>query len=183
MLLFFDMDDVICDLMTPWLSAINAVSGESLRREDITDWDVGRFTRIGNQAYQFIHEPWLYGSLRLMPGAARVLGRLIDAGHDIYILTAAVPEAATPKAHWVDEHLPWLGHRRMWLGHDKWRLARPGALMVDDKPANIRDWRAAGGIGLVFDQPWNQDVTGPRVRSWPELERWVAQHARQGAAV
>ena len=44
---------------------------------------------------------------------------------------------------------------------------------VDDAPHNIDALRAAGNTVIVFDQPYNPEVPGPRARSWPEVERLV----------
>ena len=44
---------------------------------------------------------------------------------------------------------------------------------VDDAPHNIEALRAAGNPVIVFDQPYNAEVAGPRAGSWPEVERLV----------
>lgn len=182
MRLYLDLDDTLRDLVGPWLTAINAVTGERLTPADITDWELGQFTRLGERAYQFIHEPWLYRQTRLFPGAARVTARLTDTVPIVRILTAEVPEAHAVNCEWVDRHLPWIGHRHMIACHDKSLLARPGDVLVDDKPTNIRDWRAAGGIGVVYDRPWNQQVARPRVYSWDGLWLWLRRYMQTGVA-
>jgi len=44
------------------------------------------------------------------------------------------------------------------LTRDKSLLARPRAVLVDDSDANVDAFRAAGGAGIVFPQPWNRAV-------------------------
>jgi 5'-nucleotidase len=45
---------------------------------------------------------------------------------------------------------------------------------VDDSPDEVRTLRSAGHLAVVFDQPWNRDVPGPRVHGWSQLPRQLA---------
>ena len=44
---------------------------------------------------------------------------------------------------------------------------------IDDAAHNVLALRAAGNHVIVFDAPYNQDVDGPRARSWEEAEALV----------
>ena len=50
-------------------------------------------------------------------------------------------------------------------------------MYIDDGPHNIVQLRAAGFNAIVFDQPYNQDLKGPRVKNWAELEEMVIELA------
>ena len=52
-------------------------------------------------------------------------------------------------------------------------------LYVDDAPHNVLALRAAGNRVVIFDQPYNRDLDGDRVRSWAEMEDVVAFAAAQ----
>lgn len=39
---------------------------------------------------------------------------------------------------------------------------------IDDSPANIDVLRAAGQQVVVFEQDYNLDCTGPRIRDWSD---------------
>lgn len=50
-------------------------------------------------------------------------------------------------------------------------------IYVDDAPHNIAALRAAGRYAIVFDQPYNQAVDGPRARNWEELVTMIGEYA------
>ena len=57
------------------------------------------------------------------------------------------------KRRWLDRKIgPGLD---VVLSGRKTRLARPGAVLIDDSEHHIRDWEAAGGHGILFPQVWN----------------------------
>jgi len=71
----------------------------------------------------------------------------------ILSLPQATGACTEGKLRWLD--------RRIGPGPDvvlcgrKERLARPGAVLIDDSDHIIRDWEAAGGHGILFPQVWN----------------------------
>lgn len=63
-------------------------------------------------------------------------------------------EAERHKRAWVARHLGPDVPVICCLSRDKPRHMRaPGDILVDDRPANVSDWVAAGGRGLVWDGP------------------------------
>jgi para-nitrobenzyl esterase len=73
------------------------------------------------------------------------------------------PEAAADKYEWIEERWPDIPVRLGPYSHDKWRHARPGDILVDDRPSNIQEWREAGGIAV--------QVTADYDRALAELEQ------------
>jgi hypothetical protein len=74
---------------------------------------------------------------------------------DVQILTA-LPSRATfesallDKKRWVHKHFG--KNIKVNFGpysSDKWKHAKPGDILVDDRPSNIIEWRRAGGIGIL----------------------------------
>ena len=58
------------------------------------------------------------------------------------------PEAAADKYEWIWERWPDIPVRLGPYSHDKWRHARPGDILVDDRPSNIEEWTNAGGVAV-----------------------------------
>ena len=54
---------------------------------------------------------------------------------------------------------------------------------IDDAPHNVEGLRAAGNAVIVFDQPYNQHLPGPRVHSWAEVEDLVYELAAAKGAI
>lgn len=78
-------------------------------------------------------------------------------GKEIYIATSPTkdPDCLAGKLEWIQNHLPeWL-HRQYFITPRKWKLAQPGALLIDDNEQNCRKFATAGGVSLRFPRPWN----------------------------
>lgn len=73
--------------------------------------------------------------------------------------------SAAGKMAWMQTHLgqgePF---RDFMIGTHKHLLARSRAILVDDSPAQLKEWTRAGGIGILWPQPWNSsgDFVGAR---------------------
>jgi 5'-nucleotidase len=120
-------------------------------------------------------EDRIFRTMQPYPDVAEVLWRLSDAGVWIRIIThrllfnRAHEISAADTAWWLDAHR--IPYRDLCFIGDK---ATVGAdLYVDDSPHIIAALREAGRTAIVFDQPYNQHLDGPRVRSWLELERVI----------
>ena len=76
---------------------------------------------------------------------------------NICILTTPIidPDCAAGKLEWIYEHFPTWMHRQFFIGPQKWLLARPDALLIDDSDLNIKKFRDAGGQALLVPRPWN----------------------------
>lgn len=75
---------------------------------------------------------------------------------------------AAGKVRWMDRHLSQDGRpfRDFLIGPDKSVCARPGALLIDDKLSNCRQFEMAGGGYILFPRPWNdnRDLVGQELR-------------------
>lgn len=56
------------------------------------------------------------------------------------------------KKLWMMKHFPDIP---VYMAAEKWRLARRGDVLIDDKPSNVRDFNNHGGHGIMFPQRWN----------------------------
>jgi 5'(3')-deoxyribonucleotidase len=76
---------------------------------------------------------------------------------NICILSAPVdsPGCLEGKLDWIHKYLPkWL-HQQFFIGSQKYLLARPGALLIDDAEHNIKAFKEHGGQTLLVPRPWN----------------------------
>ncbi len=62
------------------------------------------------------------------------------------------------KVQWIAHHHG-AGFDRFILTTHKTLLARPTAVLIDDTQKNIDQFIAAGGQGILFQQPWNGHAT------------------------
>jgi hypothetical protein len=116
-------------------------------------------------------------------GAAEALWRLSDAGVWIRIITHRLyvnwghAVAVADTVEWLDRHA--IPYRDIcFLGR---KPEVEADCYVDDSPDNIHALREAGNQVIVFDQPYNADVEGPRASTWEDVEHLVAaQVAERG---
>ena len=90
-----------------------------------------------------------------MPDATKLVAyvKSLSTRFQIGFLTAVprrttMPSARDDKQAWVDKYFPGM---RMDIGpysHDKQKWCNPGDILVDDRPSNIEQWKAAGGFAI-----------------------------------
>lgn len=101
------------------------------------------------------------------------MGRWMDAGHEVRIVTAREENAREATELFLETHdipyheLVMCASRK--VGYD---------LLVDDAPHNVLMAAAGGGRALLMDHPYNRDVPtihNPlRVHDWRDVERSTA---------
>jgi 5'-nucleotidase len=136
----------------------------------------GEFERIHHRA---VTELRLLRELPTIEGCADALWRLSDAGIWIRIITHRL------YVNWghqvaVSDTVAWLDQARIPYRDLCFLGAKPEVeadAYVDDAPHNVEALRAAGNTVIVYDQPYNRDLPGPRAGTWAELEEQVLELA------
>ena len=142
-------------------------------------WDFHEWG-FGDGDYEKVHQVAIldHRILRDLPvidGAADALWRLSDAGVWIRVITHRLyvnwshAVAITDTVEWLDAaRIPY--RDLCFLG------AKPEVeadAYIDDGPHNVIALRARGNDVIVFDQPYNRDLAGPRAHTWAEAEEMV----------
>jgi 5'(3')-deoxyribonucleotidase len=142
-------------------------------------WDFGEWG-LGPGEYADLHriavmEHDMFRTMEPIEGAADALWRLSDAGVWIRIITHRLyvnwghEKAVGVTAAWLDANR--IPYRDLcFLG------AKPEAdadAYIDDAPHNVEQLRALGNTTIVFDQPYNRHMEGPRAHTWEDVERIV----------
>ena len=79
----------------------------------------------------------IFSEMDPMPGAIEGYKKLVDMGHDVYILSTAPwnnPSAWSDKLLWVKEYLGEVAYKRLILSHNK--NLNKGDFLIDDRPHN-----------------------------------------------
>eukprot|EP00186_Timspurckia_oligopyrenoides_P000402 CAMPEP_0182443902 /NCGR_PEP_ID=MMETSP1172-20130603/2513_1 /TAXON_ID=708627 /ORGANISM="Timspurckia oligopyrenoides, Strain CCMP3278" /LENGTH=239 /DNA_ID=CAMNT_0024639315 /DNA_START=210 /DNA_END=929 /DNA_ORIENTATION=+ len=103
------------------------------------------------------------------PGAVNAVKEMVDAGLNVMFCTAPHPlqyeSCVKEKYAWVRKHFGEEYLKRLIITRDKTLVK--GAILIDDKPKVQGACEKPEWIHVVFDQPYNQDVTTPyRIKSW-----------------
>lgn len=120
-----------------------------------------------------------------IPGAADTLWRLSDAGAWIRIITHRL-YVNWGHATAVADTVAWLDERRIPYRDICFLGAKPEVeadCYIDDSPSNVAALRLTGNPVIVFDQPYNQGLDGPRASTWHEVEEIVIDLMAQRAPV
>ena len=155
------------------------VPAESLTREvswGCREWGIQTAEEFDALHRHAVLERHMLRHMDLIPGAAEALWRLSDAGVWIRIVTHRLyvnwghAVTAGDTAEWLDTtaRIPY---------RDLCFIAAKSSVnadaFVDDAPHQIEDLRAAGQTVIVFDQPYNRHLPGPRAVNWGEVEELV----------
>jgi 5'(3')-deoxyribonucleotidase len=186
-----DLDGVCGD----YTSAFREVTAELLgvpverlpleRSWDFQEWGFveGDYERIHRVA---VLERRILRDLPVIEGAADALWRLSDAGIWIRIITHRL------YVHWshaaaITDTVEWLDQARIPYRDLCFLGAKPEVeadAYIDDGPHNVVALREHGNDVIVFDQPYNRHLDGPRAHNWAEAEELVYELvARKGAGV
>ena len=177
-----DLDGVCADYTTAFAEVVAAERGISpteLTTEvswDFAEWGLGReeFLRLHRVGVQERH---MFRSMPAMEGVADALWRLSDAGVWIRIITHRL---VTNWGHAliVSDTVDWLDTNRIPYRDLCFLGAKPEAqadAYIEDAPHNIAALRTGGNTVVVFDQPYNRDLDGPRAADWVEAETVLAE--------
>lgn len=148
--IFLDMDGVIADFDTEF----NNRHGMSPHQARI-DTDASFWVKFNENPTDFyLNMPHYDNTFRLIKSVESLA---MEHGYKVEILTA-IPRMTT-YATAIEEKKQWLIDRD--LGHipfnigphsaDKHKHYRDGAILIDDNIYNIRQWKAKGGFGILFN--------------------------------
>lgn len=182
MIILTDADGVLENLTQEMFRLINEKYGTSARFEDIREWDLTLcfpgLTR--EQVYGAELLPELYPRLRPLPGAAETLRRLMDAGHEVYVVTSTPYRAIAPKmALFMEKHYPFLGWDRFIVARRKQMIR--GDVLIDDGVHNL-----LGGAyeKILLTKPYNAAFDAEangihRAADWREIGEILDRMAKE----
>lgn len=154
--IFLDMDGVIAD----FVSAAIEVCNLPLKHDEVDQWNFFLQYMTSEEFWQEIDRTPDFWTERVKPypWASEVVA-LCEANANRVIFASAPcnhPQSAEGKIRWLRQH-GFMGDDRndYMLGPDKYLMAKPGRLLVDDNDGNCVSFETEGGQKLVFPQPWN----------------------------
>ncbi|WP_291527046.1 5' nucleotidase, NT5C type [Bifidobacterium sp. UBA744] len=125
----------------------------------------------------------LYATMRPLPGVSEAMKALADEHVYIRIVTHRLFVSGQHRmvvadtAQWLDDNdIPYMS-----LCFTGLKDSVQATLHIDDSPSNIESLRAVGQHVVIFDQPYNRHLPGPRIACWNDesvsrllswFERW-----------
>ena len=176
MTILVDMDDTMEQLLRAWLQAVNEKYGTNVTYEQSLVWDVSAaFPGLTHkQVYDVPLEKDFWKRVEPMPGAAQALQRFMQAGHKVFIVTAADYETVPEKMQdHLFKHFPFLSWNQVIITSNK-QLIR-GDVLIDD---GIHNLEGGDYAKILMTAPYNEwydaEANGMiRVHNWQEVEEAV----------
>ena len=169
MVILVDMDDVLEQLVEAIVKYNNSRYGTDVSSYDVVEWNLAKAfpTLTREMVYSPEYDEEFWTSVEPMPDADRVLRKLIDEGHEIYVVTASMYQTIKQK---MDDLLfrwfPFLDWDHVIVTANKQMIN--GDVLIDDGPHNL-----TGGSyrKILFDRPHNRgfdekSVGAVRVYDW-----------------
>lgn len=99
--------------------------------------------------------PTFWTELETYPHTTDLLKALSSYG-DVTLCTSPMKDNAGLSQRWIKKWLPfYYDNNKYILTPCKEKVAGPGKILIDDYEENCRKWRDAGGLSIIFPQPWN----------------------------
>lgn len=185
-----DLDGVCADYTIGFRKIVAELKGvpvDSLPLErswDFREWGLSNDEFLEMHHYA-VTERRMMADLPTIQDCSDVLWRLSDAGVWIRIITHRLYVNWSHAAAVVDT-VSWLDSAQIPYRDICFLGAKPQVeadIYIDDAAHNVEGLRKTGNPVIVFDQPYNQGLEGPRARNWLEVEEIVMDVAASKGAI
>lgn len=169
-----DIDSVCANINIAWTQLYNKDYNDTLKPEDITDWDVAKFVHpdCGKKIYDYLRHPEFYKLTPPVEGFKDGILNLKEEGFEVVYVSAFERGCADTKVEWMYEYAPNFDLRKeLFLCFPKQRVL--GDVLLDDGPHNLRD---AIMRTVRFIMPYNKGVeANAHTSGWDAGEACVMQ--------
>ena len=172
-----DLDDVLWDLMSTWISRYNDMVDDNLTVEDIKSWDVAQYIKRGTEGIlNYIpQQNDFWDDVEPIPDSKECLQQLIKDGYLIYVVTASSHTNLKEKMSRFYSLFPFIEEEHVVIIHRKQMMDLD--MLIDDKPGNLED---ANYLKVLFDRPHNRSfdedkISAVRLKTWPEIYKYIKQ--------
>jgi 5'(3')-deoxyribonucleotidase len=116
--------------------------------------------------------------LKPQPCAHEITDKLIDEGHELYIVTATQSRFVMSKQYWIDKYFPRLKDKLIITNYKS--LVSGLDLLIDDQPMNIELFP---NETIIMDYAWNQDCKRdcPRAKYWNDVYKVIHELNEKGS--
>lgn len=176
MTILVDMDEVLERMIDTWVSWLNAKFGTTVKYDDITKWDIEQFFPgvPETEVYAPLRCDEFWDDIKPRDGAVNAIRRLIDRGHEVYVLTNSHYKSLASKMENVlFKYFPFLTWDNVIIAANKQMVW--GDILVDDALHNL-----IGGhyFKILMDAPYNRSVNDReydlhRAYNWDDVMDYI----------
>lgn len=149
--ILLDMDGVLCD----WSGAVWRLFDQAGKQA--ADWRLENYLGVTEQQmWEAVDAegPYFWANLQEHPWYLDLMNLVSEYPWTLATSPSKDPQCALGKRLWMQEHY---GHNftSYMMGGQKWLMAGPGKVLIDDSDKNCDAFEKHGGQAIVFPQPWN----------------------------
>lgn len=133
-----DMDDTLINLCEEWVNILNNKYSTNTALFDIKEWDITKAfpTLSVEEIFSPLNSEELWDSVRPIDGAVKYLKKLIDDGHNVFIVTATHPANSDIKfRRALFRHFPFIPYDHVIIAYKKQMIKAD--VLIDDAPHNL----------------------------------------------
>lgn len=170
MIIAVDVDNVLNNLQEAVIKVFNQRYGTKYTMSDFNHYNVSECLSK-EDAINFIalySEPGIYDTVAPLQDSQKVLTKLKNAGHEVYLVTQSKPSIFEEKTKWIKYHYH-IDDSHIVCMKNKWLFKCD--VMVEDNLENLLGGHHYDRI--CFDYQWNRNVRDEvygihRVSNWQE---------------
>ena len=173
MLILIDQDGVLADFERGFHAVWKATGHEPLPLHERQTFYVRDDYPVHlRQEVEAVYlSPGFFRELPPIEGAIDALSELLESGHNVRICTSPLNKyrhCLPEKYEWIEQHLGSDFVSRIIVTKDKTLIH--GDVLIDDNP-KVSGLRMAPWKHIIFDQPYNRHVDGPRMtwKNWRDI--------------
>lgn len=150
-----DLDEVLNDLMSQMVIAVNSRFGTEITIEDFNRWDIRECKVLTEAQVDFIERMFededFLETLSPVAGAAHSINLLKQKGHEIFIITAKPPTAIPATSRWLKRYFPMIPAENHIYTHRKDLVDVD--ILIDDNSQTLRMRNNKDDV--LIKRPWN----------------------------
>lgn len=156
MIIYLDMDGVVSDAHRAFLKAV----GREDLIADYPAWVFAVYKAAGVSEKAMWRKVALAGrelwsEMRVLPWAHELYDRLSKIGEVVFLTSPSQdPDSLAGKLEWLQRFTKKKDFKDYIMTSRKYLLARPDAVLIDDRLENCDKFREAGGKAVLFPAAW-----------------------------
>ena len=172
MIICVDFDNTLCNLQEVVVKMFNKRYGTHHTMDDFTDYDVAQILPKNEAVLmkKMYAEGNLYSNVKPLQGAQNAIEKLINAGHQVYVVSDIIPQTYAEKVDWLKFYFPQIDDAHIVAMKHKHLFKCD--IMIED---NLQNLLAKPYYERIcFDYAWNRNVNDyaysiHRVQNWNEI--------------
>lgn len=161
MIIFYDMDNTIVEMQKKLTGISSGRSKQYEAKNEAEKMEI--INKLNTEGF--------FQDLTIIQRANSVLKKLVNNGYDVRILSQPMerPSSIDEKNYCLNTFFPYIPRYKRIYTFDKWLLAAPGRILVDDNVSHLLQWEENKGLSVCFRRGYNKHYHGIGIKHHSEI--------------